>query len=381
MPHAAVMMKLTERTELLFVWFRSFDVCQCPGIKARFYLTGVNHSEAHRTRSKDGSGTEVWTMKNVAVVTNLGIYRWTIKQSCSAWNGTRWTHVPWCVQSHVKTQLTFWQKSPFLFSLAVLCSRASLSCVWSLQRLGSGTLRSSDYHIYIHFTERSSFFFEWREGKCSNRNSTNKVRSESAEQSERWCCGHAAHQHVFGMTFPLFMSRAESALWCGLGVCPQSNLITRSASTYPSSLIEHRGDSWHSAVCKRPLKTRRASVLGYIKVISCQASRKHPPPSASKTADWSRHPVWHIWARESNENSCFCPYGIQRLAAWRCALPTLGKLSIINPEIWPAYELLLIKTSGEGGTKRGEVSFKRTAICDFSQWKFQPTSLLFYRGK
>lgn len=33
MPCAAVMMKLTERTELLFVLFRAFDMCQCPRIK------------------------------------------------------------------------------------------------------------------------------------------------------------------------------------------------------------------------------------------------------------------------------------------------------------------------------------------------------------
>lgn len=116
----------------------------------------------------------------------------------------------------------------------------------------------------------------------------------------------------------------------------------------------HGGDSWHSAVCKKPFKKHTgAFVLSYIKVISCQASPKHPPPSASKTADWSRHPVWHIWARESNENSCFCPYGIQRLAEWRSAVPTIGKLSIINPGIWPAYESLLIKTSGGGGIRRG----------------------------
>lgn len=155
--------------------------------------------------------------------------------------------------------------------------------------------------------------------------------------------------------WPSHCSCAEDALplvWAGS--MPVDNLIRHWAATNPSSLIVHRGDSWHSAVCKRPLKnTHRTSILGYIKVISCQASRKHPPPSASKTADWSRHPVWHIWARESNENSCFCPYGIQRLAAWQCAVPTLGKLSIINPGIWPAYELLLIKTSGDGGRRRG----------------------------
>lgn len=121
----------------------------------------------------------------------------------------------------------------------------------------------------------------------------------------------------------------------------------------------HGGDSWHSAVCKKPFKKHTgAFVLGYIKVISCQASPKHPPPSASKTADWSRHPVWHIWARESNENSCFCPYGIQRLAEWWSAMPTIGKLSIINPGIWPAYESLLIKTSGGGGIRRGTSHLK-----------------------
>lgn len=128
---------------------------------------------------------------------------------------------------------------------------------------------------------------------------------------------------------------------------------------YPSFLIVHGGDSWHSAVCKKPFKKHTgAFVLGYIKVISCQASPKHPPPSASKTADWSRHPVWHIWARESNENSCFCPYGIQRLAEWLSAVPTIGKLSIINPGIWPAYESLLIKTSGGGGIRRGTSHLK-----------------------
>lgn len=35
MPCAAVMMKLTERTELLFVLFRAFDMCQCPRIKGK----------------------------------------------------------------------------------------------------------------------------------------------------------------------------------------------------------------------------------------------------------------------------------------------------------------------------------------------------------
>lgn len=35
MPCVAVMMKLTECTELLFVLFRAFDMCQCPRIKGK----------------------------------------------------------------------------------------------------------------------------------------------------------------------------------------------------------------------------------------------------------------------------------------------------------------------------------------------------------
>lgn len=247
MPHAAVMMKVTERTELLFVWFRSFDMCQCPGIKAQFYLTGVNHSKAHRTRSKDSSSLEVWTMKNVAVVTNLGIYHWTIKQSCSAWNGTRWTHVPWCVQSHVKTQLTFWQKSAFLFSLAVLCSRASLSCVWSLPRLGSGTLRSSDYHIYIHFTECSSvfylFIFYFLSGVRANAaTGTARTRSDLKAQSKVRGGAVATQPTSMYLGWPSHCSWAELNLPSGVDwVCahnPTSSYAQHSPIHLPSLSTE-----------------------------------------------------------------------------------------------------------------------------------------------
>lgn len=180
MPCAAAAMKLTDCTELLFVLFRSFDMCQCIRMKGRFYLTGVNHFKAHCTQFEDSSGAEARTMKNVAVVTNLRIYHWTIKQSCSAGNGTHWTHVPWCVQSHVKTQLTFWQHPPFCFHLPFSAPVPAypvcgLCCDLALY------LRGSDYHIHIHFIQRCSFFLcvrvcVWREGKC--RDTDTQARSD-----------------------------------------------------------------------------------------------------------------------------------------------------------------------------------------------------------
>lgn len=182
---------------------------------------------------------------------------------------------------------------------------------------------------------------------------------------------------LLGTTFPLLGKRRPPVLLLsGPGPCPLRQ-AHQTLAFHLSSLFTEVTAGIQLFV-KRPFKkhtqarthARRAPSLGYIKVISCQASRKHPPPSASDAADWSRHPVWHIWARESNENSCFCPYGIQRLAAWRCAVPTLGKLSIINPGIWPAYELLLIKTSGggDGGRRRGygegRVSLEKDTFCE-----------------
>lgn len=133
---------------------QAVDMCQCPIKKGRLYLTGVNHIKAHYTQFKDSSGIHVGTMKNVAVGTNLRIYHWTIKQSCSAGNGTHWTHVPWCVQSHVKTQLTFWQRPPFCFHLPFSAPVPAypvcgLRCDLALY------LRSSDYHIHIRFIERA----------------------------------------------------------------------------------------------------------------------------------------------------------------------------------------------------------------------------------
>lgn len=183
MPCAAAAMKLTDCTELLFVLFRSFDMCQCIRMKGRFYLTGVNHFKAHCTQFEDSSGAEARTMKNVAVVTNLRIYHWTIKQSCSAGNGTHWTHVPWCVQSHVKTQLTFWQHPPFCFHLPFSAPVPAypvcgLCCDLALY------LRGSDYHIHIHFIQRCSFFLCVRvcveRGQMQRHGHTGKVRSENA---------------------------------------------------------------------------------------------------------------------------------------------------------------------------------------------------------
>lgn len=61
MPHAAVMMKPTEHTEQLFVWFRSFGMC--PGIKVRFYLTGVNHPKSTLyTLWAESQKSEQWKM-------------------------------------------------------------------------------------------------------------------------------------------------------------------------------------------------------------------------------------------------------------------------------------------------------------------------------
>lgn len=259
MPCAAAAMKLTDCTELLFVLFRSFDMCQCIRMKGRFYLTGVNHFKAHCTQFEDSSGAEARTMKNVAVVTNLRIYHWTIKQSCSAGNGTHWTHVPWCVQSHVKTQLTFWQHPPFCFHLPFSAPVPAypvcgLCCDLALY------LRGSDYHIHIHFIQRCSFFVcvcvcgeRANAGTRTHRQGQIWKCSLVKWEVSLWCGGHMAHRHVFGMTFPLFMSgTALPLVW--VGSVPAANLIIHSASTYPSSLIVHRGDSWHSAVYKRPLK-------------------------------------------------------------------------------------------------------------------------------
>lgn len=123
MPCAAVMMELTEGAELLFVLFRGvlthvnvpeLSVCVCGGVFIRLVSITL---KAHYTQFKDGGGIHGRTMENVAAGTNLGIYRRTIKQSCSAGDGTHGTHVPRCVQSHVKTQLTSWQRPPLCFHL------------------------------------------------------------------------------------------------------------------------------------------------------------------------------------------------------------------------------------------------------------------------
>lgn len=110
--------------------------------------------KAFYTQAEGSIGIRVWTIENVAVGTNLGIYHWTIKQSCSAGNGTHWTHVPWCVQSHVKTQLTFWQRPPFCFHL-LFSAPVPAYPVCGLCCDLAPYLCSSDYHIHIGSTERA----------------------------------------------------------------------------------------------------------------------------------------------------------------------------------------------------------------------------------
>lgn len=149
---AAVMMKLTECTKLLLVLFRVFDMCQCPRIKGKVLSDWCQsiHSTLYAVwRQRRCTSLK---NKNVAVVTNLRIYHCTIKQSCSAGNGTHWTHVPWCVQSHVKTQLTFWQHPPFCFHSPFSAPVPAypvcgLCCDLALY------LHSSDYYIHICFLE------------------------------------------------------------------------------------------------------------------------------------------------------------------------------------------------------------------------------------
>lgn len=246
MPCAAVMIKLTECTELLFVLFMLFNMCQCPRKKGRFNLTGVNHFKAHYTQFEDRSGTQVWTMKNVAVVTNLRIYHWTIKQSCSAGNGTHWTLVPWCVQSHVKTQLTFWQHPPFCFHLPFSAPVPAypvcgLCCDLALY------LRSLDYHIHIRFIERHSAVAFLGGERANTATWTTWARSDLKVQIlvkwevSLWCCGHVARQHVFGMTFPLFVSRGCPAP--GLGwVCARGQ--PHQTLSYYLSIFPHCAQRW-----------------------------------------------------------------------------------------------------------------------------------------
>lgn len=181
--------------------------------KGSLYLTGVNHMKAHYTQLKDCSGIRVGTMKNVAVGTNLRIYHWTIKQSCSAGNGTHWTHVPWCVQSHVKTQLTFWQRPPFCFH-SPFSAPVPAYPVCGLCCDLAPYLRGSDYHIHVGCIEGAlQWLFGWREGKRGDMDDTGKVGSESADISKvRGVAavlrphGHVACRHVLAMTFPLFVS-------------------------------------------------------------------------------------------------------------------------------------------------------------------------------
>lgn len=74
MPCAAVMMKLTKCTEVLFVFFRPFDTRQYPREKGVFFIRLVSITSKHYAEFEDAVGAQAPTMKNVAVVTNLRIY-------------------------------------------------------------------------------------------------------------------------------------------------------------------------------------------------------------------------------------------------------------------------------------------------------------------
>lgn len=87
--------------------------------------------KAHYTQFKDSSGIRSGTMENVAAGTNLGDLspnnkterlsrRWDTLNTCSTV----------CAIS-CKDPADILAASSSLFSLTVLCSRASLSCVWS----------------------------------------------------------------------------------------------------------------------------------------------------------------------------------------------------------------------------------------------------------
>lgn len=66
-----------------------FDTRQCPGAEGEGFIRLVSITlKAHYTQFKGSSGVHGGTMENVAAGTNLGIYRRTIKQSCSAGAGT-----------------------------------------------------------------------------------------------------------------------------------------------------------------------------------------------------------------------------------------------------------------------------------------------------
>lgn len=92
-----------------------------------------------------------------------------------------------------------------------------------------------------------------REGKRSDMDDTDKVGSESADYSKArdvamvlWSCGSPG---CIWDDLPIVRSQRLPPNLVWAGCAPAANLIRCWATTYPSSLIVHRGDSWHSAVC------------------------------------------------------------------------------------------------------------------------------------
>lgn len=140
--------------------------------------------------------------------------------------------------------------SSFLFSLAVLCSCASLSCVWSLLWLGTVPLQLRLPHSHsFHWTVlRSSFFLGGERANTATwmtwARSDLKVQILVKWEMSLWCCGHVARQHVFGMTFSLFVSRGCPAP--GLGwVCAYGQ--PHQTLSYYLSIFPHCAQRWQLA--------------------------------------------------------------------------------------------------------------------------------------
>lgn len=231
-----------------------FDTRQCPGAEGEGFIRLVSITlKAHYTQFKDISGIHGWTMENVAAGTNLGIYHWTIKQSCSAGDGTHWTHVPRCVQSHVKTQLTSWQRPPLCFHLPFSAAVPAYP-VWGLVLwLGTALPRLRLPHSRrFHWTgplycfpnvERAN-----AEARAPRAGRDLRVQIMVKWEVSLWRRGRLAQQHVFGTTFPLSVQR----LTCppspppGLSwVCARSQ--PHQTLGYCLSIISHCAQRWQLA--------------------------------------------------------------------------------------------------------------------------------------
>ena len=139
----------------------------------------------------------------------------------------------------------------FLFSLAALCSCASLSCVWSWLWLGTVPLRLRlpRSRLFLRATLHSSFFVGGG-GRANAATWTTRARSSRKVEIlvkwevSPWCGGHVARQHVFGMTLPLFVSRGCPAP--GLGWVCAHGQPHQTLSDY-LSIFPHCAQRWQLA--------------------------------------------------------------------------------------------------------------------------------------